>query len=178
MRPLELQRQFLRVQILPDMGQALFQLQQGMPDVLLVGESDVAPHGVGTARNARHLAQGAATSLEQGSVLAIFIDQRSGQSRRDELRQMADPAAKLIMRVGVHAGYSCAYLLYPPQKFPTQALEHFLSRSRRHKPYGALEEIRVGGVDSRLFLPGHGMSSQESAAGVLAEGRGCAGQNF
>ena len=36
MRPLELQRQLPRIQVLPDMGQALFQLQQGVPDVFLL----------------------------------------------------------------------------------------------------------------------------------------------
>src|SRR5438445_8141825 len=110
------------------MRQTLFQLEQGMANVFLVGESNVAPHGVGAARNARHLAQGAATSLEQGCVFAIFIDESSGQSCRDELRQMADPAAKLIMCVGVHAGYSRAYLFHPPQEFSTQPFKHVLVR--------------------------------------------------
>ena len=48
MGPLELQRQFPRIQAFPDVRQALFQLQQGLPDVFLIGKRDVAPHRVRT----------------------------------------------------------------------------------------------------------------------------------
>ena len=148
MRPLELQRQFPRIQIFADVRQALFQLQQGVPDIFLVGKRDVAPHRVGTGRNARHLAQGAPSGFEQRSVFAIFIHQRRGQCGRDQLRQVADPGTELVMRIGVHAGYAGANLFHPLQKFSTQAFEYFLSRSRRNKPHRTLKQIRVGGFDS------------------------------
>src|SRR5713226_248917 len=46
---LELDCQFPRIQILTDVCQSLLQLQQSLPNVLLIGERDVTPHGVGAA---------------------------------------------------------------------------------------------------------------------------------
>src|SRR5229473_3055301 len=47
-RPLEFHRQFPRIEILANVSQSLLQLQQGLPNVFLVSEGDVAPHGIRT----------------------------------------------------------------------------------------------------------------------------------
>ena len=75
MRPLELQRQLPRIQILSDVGQPLFELKQSLSDIFLVGQRNVTPHRVRTARNARHLPQGPAAGLKQRRILAVFIHQ-------------------------------------------------------------------------------------------------------
>ena len=46
---------------------------------------------------------------------------------RNQLWQVADPGAKLIVRIGVHAGDSRAYFFHPLQKFSTHAFEYILS---------------------------------------------------
>jgi hypothetical protein len=74
----------------------------------------------------------------------------------DGIRDMLE-----IMRLGVHAGHSRAYLLHPPQKLSAQPLKYFLIRSRGHKPHGALEEIGVGAFHACLFLARHGVSAKK-----------------
>src|SRR5258708_18833993 len=83
---------------------------------------------------------------------------------------MADPGTELVVRIGVHAGYSCADTLHPFQELSAQAFKYFLSRSRRDKPHRTLKQVRVGTLDAGLLLPGHGMSSEIAAADVPAEG--------
>src|SRR5258708_4122710 len=91
---------------------------------------------------------------------------------------MADPGTELVVRIGVHAGYSCADTLHPCQELSAQAFKYFLSRSRRDKPHRTLKQVRVGTLDAGLLLPGHGMSSEIAAADVLAEGGGRTGKHF
>ena len=86
MGPFKFQRQLAGIQVLANMREPLFQLRQGVCDIVLVGKGDVAPHGIWTRRNASHLAQGAPPSFKQRSVFAVLIDQRSRQSGGDELR--------------------------------------------------------------------------------------------
>src|SRR5258708_36615411 len=90
---------------------------------------------------------------------------------------MADPGTELVVRIGVHAGYSCADTLHPFQELSAQAFKYFLSRSRRDKPHRTLKQVRVGTLDAGLLLPGHGMSSEIAAADLLAEGGGRTGKH-
>ena len=90
MRPLEFQRQLPRIEILADMRQALFQFQQGVCDIFLISQRNVAPHGIRAARNARHLTQGAASGLEQRRIerLAIEAHERAGAELHDASREV------------------------------------------------------------------------------------------
>ena len=60
--PLELHGQLSRVEIFTDVGQMLLQSQKRGSNVCLIGKSDVPPHGIRTARNARHLLRAAAAA--------------------------------------------------------------------------------------------------------------------
>src|ERR1700690_1161392 len=91
---------------------------------------------------------------------------------------MADPGTEVVMRIGVHTSHSSADLFNPLQHFSARACKYFLSWSGRDKPYRALEQIRVCALDARLFLSGHGMSSEVTAANVFAECGRRAGKNF
>jgi hypothetical protein len=46
MRSLEFHRQFLAIQIFPDVSQPLLQLKQGIRNILFIGKRNVAPHGI------------------------------------------------------------------------------------------------------------------------------------
>ena len=79
------------------MRQPLFKFPQCICDGLLIGEGDIAPHGIWASRNARHLPQGAAAGFQQRSVFAVFLDQAGSQRSGNKLRNVADPGAKLIV---------------------------------------------------------------------------------
>src|SRR6266404_8178210 len=91
---------------------------------------------------------------------------------------MADPGTELVVRIGVHACYSCTDTLYPFQELSAQAFKYFLSWSGRDKPHRTLKQVRVGSLDARLLLSRHGMPSEIAAADVLAEGGSRTGKHF
>ena len=79
MRLFKFHSQLLRVQILANVRETLFQLLQRITQILAIGDGDVAPHRIGTAGDAGHLAQGPSANVEHGRVGAEFVDQRGGQ---------------------------------------------------------------------------------------------------
>ena len=83
------------------MSQPLFKFVQGIGKIFLVGDGDVAPHRIGLAGNARHIAQSAAADVEKRSVGSEFVDQRGRQRGRNHLRQMADPGAEAVVFGGI-----------------------------------------------------------------------------
>src|SRR5271157_1029161 len=136
----------------------------------LIGQGDVAPHGIRAARNTCHLAQRAASGFEQRRVCTVFIDQRGGERGRDHLRQMTDPGAKLVVFGGIHARDASPNLLHPFQILSAQVVIDLLSRNRSYKPGGALKQIGVRKFDARLFLPGHGMPGKKTNTYALPAG--------
>src|ERR1700674_3757918 len=78
-RAFEFRCQFPRVQILANVRETLFQLLQRVAQVLAIGDGDVAPHRIGAAGDAGHLAEGSSADVEHGRVGAEFVDQRGGQ---------------------------------------------------------------------------------------------------
>src|ERR1700690_3211154 len=63
-RSLEFRSQFSRVQVFADVREALLQLVQRVRKIFLVGDGDVAPHRIGAAGDACHLAQSSPPDVE------------------------------------------------------------------------------------------------------------------
>ena len=86
MRPLKFFRQLLGIEILADMRQPLFQLQQRTAQITFVRDGDVAPHRIRTTRDTRQFTQRTAADVEQRRVFPKLIHQGGGERGRNHLR--------------------------------------------------------------------------------------------
>src|SRR5215471_18337366 len=85
---------------------------------------------------------------------------------------MTDPGAKPVMLSSIDGCETRPNSFEPFHILAMQAGVQVLVRIRCQKPGCALEQSRVSVFDSRLFLAGHRMSSQESRACVFTEDLG------
>src|SRR3982074_146910 len=82
---------------------------------------------------------------------------------------MADPGAATIMLGGIDDRNARAHLFRAVDKFAALSGVNVLAGKRREKPSGAFEKIGIGKLHPRVFLPRHGMTGEESLAGVSPE---------
>src|SRR5580692_2568970 len=96
-RPFEFLAQRGSAQVLANVGKALLQRVQRSFNGRGVGVGDVAPHGKWAGAETRHFAESPAAHVLQFGCVADLVFQHRTQSRRRELRQMADPCNQLIV---------------------------------------------------------------------------------
>src|SRR5579884_2919313 len=82
---------------------------------------------------------------------------------------MADPGAKLVVFGCIEQLNSRSDLLEPGNVFLRHSRFNVLTGRRSNKPHGALEEIRIGRFDSRVFLAGHWMTGKKVLRGPRSE---------
>src|SRR6266404_337660 len=82
---------------------------------------------------------------------------------------MADPGTEAIMIGGIDDCYFRAHLFRAVDKFSALSGVNVLAGKRREEPGGAIEKIGVGKLHTRVFFARHGMSGEESLAGVSSE---------